>query len=469
MTNKMYEIIVAVITGSLARPLFEDIKEYTVSVEAASPEEAEKKAMDTIAADSAKFDPTQHRIRIAEIKAVDGSAVVYKDDDQTYRKLARALRAYRMWPYLERCKEFAVDYCVYAGVSVEEAAKMVAADPDVASSPAREARGNQLTVAQQMLAEVKRQNAIRIERAQQPKIETEKSTPAENKDPLYPEAGLERYHRMDPEVAKELAKQGRAEQVIRIDDDFEHEDFYNFKEERIMNKKEMVKNSNAVLMQIIDKRTNEEKHLFAEVFHILHASDCYIDKSIDKPDTHVLLLHDEEGVLITIASAIEFGREIYTEISQLVDETNTKAIRQRLAALFGTNKKEEAPAKVMQEVNPYEGLAQEKAEKPQVLTFDLNLEYQKPGDIPRDFHVTRKISVLHEGNFYHGYVYHSNGQYLGHWYWNVKYLRPIFTSNQDVGDGNKDRYEVAIRKALKTIGVYCIYMPESADRKSKAI
>ena len=184
MTNKMYEIIVAVITGSLARPLFENIKEYTVSVEAASPEEAEKKAMDTIAADSAKFDPTQHRIRIAEIKAVDGSDIVYKDDDQTYRKLARALRAYRMWPYLERCKEFAVDYCVYAGVSVEEAAKMVAADPDVASSPAREARGNQLTIAQQMLAEVKRQNAVRIERAQQPKTETDKSAPAENKDPL---------------------------------------------------------------------------------------------------------------------------------------------------------------------------------------------------------------------------------------------------------------------------------------------
>lgn len=359
MTNKMYEIIVAVITGSLARPLFENIKEYTVSVEAASPEEAEKKAMDTIAADSAKFDPMQNRIRIAEIKAIDGSTVVYKDDDQTYRRLARALRAYRMWPYLERCKEFAQDYCVYSGVSVEEAAKMVAADPDVASSPAREARGNQLTIAQQMLAEIKRQNAIRYERAQQPKTETEKTTPAENQEPLYPEAGPERYHRMDPEISRTMANLSKPEQTVRVDNEqsaeaavnslvgsFDHEDFYNFKEE-----------------------------------------------------------------------------------------------------------------------NPYDKLAEQTAPKTELLTFDVDLEYQN-----RICRVKRQISVLNEEkNFYHGYVYHSNGSYLGHWYWNVKYLRPIFTPKQNIGDGNKDRYEVAIRKALKTIGVYCIYMPESADRKSKAI
>lgn len=470
MTN--YEIIVAVVTGSsLARPIFENIKEYTVVVEAASPEEAEKKAMDTIAADKEKFDPMQHRIRIAAIKATDGSAVVYKDDDQIYRKLARALRPYRMWPYLERCKEFAQDYCVYSGVSIEEAAKMVAADPDVASSPAREVRGNRLTIAQQMLAEVKRQNAIRIERAQQPKTKTEKTAPAENQEPLYPAAGPERYHRMDPEVSRTMANLSKPEQTVRVDNEqsakaavnslvgtFEHEDFYNFKEERIMNKKEMIKNSNAILMNIIDKKTNEEKHLFAEVFHILHTSDCYVDKSIDKPDTHVLVFHNEEGVLVSVNSAIEFGREIYTEIGQLVDETNAKAIRNRLTALFNSAKKTE-------ETNPYQDMAKVPVNR-WTLTAEVILQYLKPGEEkPGKFTVKRKITVVKvEDKFYNGYVYHSNGQYLGHWYWNVKYNRPSFKPNQDIGDYNRINYEYAIRKALRTIGLHSEYMPESADR-----
>lgn len=217
MANKSYEVIVAVVLGSLARPLFENIKEYTVVVEASSPEEAEMKACKIVADDPEKFDPLQHRIRIAEIKAVDGSSLVYKDDDQTYRKLARALRPYRMWPYLERCKEFAVDYCVYSGLSVDEAAKFIAADPEVASSPAREARGNKLTATQEILAEVKRQNAIRYERAQQPKEEKTSSESAEKKEPLYPEAGPERYHQMDPEVAAKLAKISRPETVVSIE------------------------------------------------------------------------------------------------------------------------------------------------------------------------------------------------------------------------------------------------------------
>lgn len=232
------------------------------------------------------------------------------------------------------------------------------------------------------------------------------------------------------------------------------------KEEKAMSKKEMVKNSNAVLMSIIDKKTSEEKHLFAEVFHILHASDCYVDKSIDKPDTHVLVFHDEEGVLVSVNSAIEFGREIYTEISQLVDETNAKAIRQRLATLFGINKKEEA--------NPYQDMAKVPAER-WTLTAEVTLQYLKPGEEkPGKFTVKRKITVVKvEDKFYNGYVYHSNGQYLGHWYWNVKYNRPSFKPNQDIGDYNRINYEYAIRKALRTIGLHSEYMPESADRYAK--
>ena len=236
MANKSYEVVVAVVLGSLARPLFENIKEYTVVVEASSPEEAEMKACKIVADDPEKFDPLQHRIRIAEIKTVDGSSLVYKDDDQIYRKLARALRPYRMWPYLERCKEFAVDYCVYSGLSVDEAAKFIAADPEVASSPAREARGNKLTAAQEILAEVKRQNAIRYERAQQPKEEKTSSDPIINKEPLYPEAGPERYHQMDPEVAAKLAKASKPEMVVKMSD--AKVDFYCSEDGIVVNKKE---------------------------------------------------------------------------------------------------------------------------------------------------------------------------------------------------------------------------------------
>lgn len=243
---------------------------------------------------------------------------------------------------------------------------------------------------------------------------------------------------------------------------FEHEDFYNFKEEKIMNKKEMVKNSNAVLMQIINKRTNEEKRLFSQIWKILHDSDCYVETSIDKPDTHVLLVHEEEGVLVTINSAIEFGREIYTEISQLVDETNAKAARNRLSTLF--SKKAEKPATD----NPYESMAKTSAER-WTLTAEVMLQYLKPGkEKPEKFTVKRKITVVKvEDKFYNGYVYHSNGQYLGHWYWNVKYNRPSFKPNQDIGDYNRINYEYAIRKALRTIGLHSEYMPESADRYTK--
>ena len=108
-------------------------------------------------------------------------------------------------------------------------------------------------------------------------------------------------------------------------------------EEKPMTKKDMVKASNAVLMQIIDKRINEEKHLFSQVFHILHDSDVYVQACPLDPNT-VVMTHCDADVFVTVKSAIEFGRDIYTKIGQLVDENNTKAIRNRLIGLFGTNK-----------------------------------------------------------------------------------------------------------------------------------
>lgn len=420
--KKTYEIIVAVIAGQIARPLFENIKEYTVIVEATSPEEAEKKAMDKIASDTAKFDPTQHRIRIAEIKTIDGSPVVYKDDDQTYRRLARALRAYRMWPYLERCKEFAQDYCVYAGVSVEEAVKMVAADPDVASSPAREARGNQLTIAQQMLAEVKRQNAIRYERAQQPKAETRKSAPAETKDPLYPDAGAERYHRMDPEVAKEMAKQGKPEQVVQLDDDFERQDFYDFSK-------------------------GEDEMMYEKIEDILN--NVLADIELGSCN-HVIITGDNGQLnLVKIEKAVEFGRVLYTRCAEIFNEEHTNTIRKGLEDLFVTSKtKQETSATVL--TDDEDALVSEGTSS----MVDINFDVELPGG--RLVKVTRRTSIKQDEkdkNFLFGYVY-RNGKYVGYWQWNRKhYLLPVYKPQQAMkktllGEQNARRLCVAIKQAV---------------------
>lgn len=427
--KKTYEIIVAVIAGQIARPLFENIKEYTVVVEASSPEEAEKKAMDTVAADTTKFDPTQHRIRIAEIKAVDGSKIVYKDDDQVYRRLARALRAYRMWPYLERCKEFAQDYCVYAGVSVEEAAKMVAADPDVASSPAREARGNQLTIAQQMLAEVKRQNAIRYERAQQPKAESEKSAPTENKDPLYPDAGAERYHRMDPEVAKEMAKQGRPEQVIQLDDDFERQDFYDFSK-------------------------GEDEMMYEKIEDILN--NVLADIELGSCN-HVIITGDNGQLnLVKTEKAIEFGRILYSRCGEIFNEEHTAEIRKGLEDLFGTSKTKQETSRSAESESVENNLTDDEeslVSEGTSATVDITFDVELPDG--RLVKVTRRTSIKQDEkdkNFLFGYIYRS-GNYVGSWIWNKKYSLPVYKPQQAMkktmlGERNSRRLCIAIKNAV---------------------
>lgn len=427
--KKTYEIIVAVIAGQIARPLFENIKEYTVVVEASSPEEAEKKAMDTVAADTTKFDPTQHRIRIAEIKAVDGSKIVYKDDDQVYRRLARALRAYRMWPYLERCKEFAQDYCVYAGVSVEEAAKMVAADPDVASSPAREARGNQLTIAQQMLAEVKRQNAIRYERAQQPKDESGKSAPTENKDPLYPDAGAERYHRMDPEVAKEMAKQGRPEQVVQLDDDFERQDFYDFSK-------------------------GEDEMMYEKIEDILN--NVLADIELGSCN-HVIVTGDNGQLnLVKTEKAIEFGRVLYTRCGEIFNEEHTAEIRKGLEDLFETSKTKQETSRSAESESVENNLTDDEeslVSEGTSATVDITFDVELPDG--RLVKVMRRTSIKQDEkdkNFLFGYIYRS-GNYVGSWIWNRKYSLPVYKPQQvmkktPLGERNSRRLCIAIKNAV---------------------
>ena len=385
--------------------------------------------MDTVAADTAKFDPTQHRIRIAEIKAVDGSKIVYKDDDQIYRRLARALRAYRMWPYLERCKEFAQDYCVYAGVSVEEAAKMVAADPDVASSPAREARGNQLTIAQQMLAEVKRQNAIRYERAQQPKTESEKSAPAENKDPLYPDAGAERYHRMDPEVAKEMAKQGRPEQVIQLDDDFERQDFYDFNKE-------------------------EDEMMYEKIEDILN--NVLADIELGSCN-HVIITGDNGQLnLVKTEKAIEFGRILYSRCGEIFNEEHTAEIRKGLEDLFGTSKTKQETSHIAASESVENNLTDDEeslVSEGTSATVDITFDVELPDS--RLVKVTRRTSIKQDEkdpNFLFGHIYRS-GDYVGSWIWNKKYSLPIYKPQKamkktPLGERNSRRLCIAIKNAV---------------------
>ena len=114
-------------------------------------------------------------------------------------------------------------------------------------------------------------------------------------------------------------------------------------------KKAVRKISNQLLSQIIDKRVNEEKHLFSKVFNILYDSDIYADISVDKPDTHILVfynkkdveLYDMEGVLLPIESAVKFARAAWVEMPNLVDEKNAAACRARIQALFPPKKKEE--------------------------------------------------------------------------------------------------------------------------------
>ena len=210
--KKSFEITAVVVTGSTYAPKMEDCKDYDYTVFADSPEEAEESVRKMIEKDKTRFIPLEQRIRFLNVKRTDGGAVVYKDDNQVYRRFARALRKYRMWPYLERCKEACVDFCCYSGVDVEIAAAQFAKEQDVRHSIARDFRGDELTAMQQMRAEVIRQNGIRIQRINQP-VNTNKPETINN-GPLYPDAGAERYHEMSPEVTKELAKQSKPEKVL---------------------------------------------------------------------------------------------------------------------------------------------------------------------------------------------------------------------------------------------------------------
>ena len=114
--------------------------------------------------------------------------------------------------------------------------------------------------------------------------------------------------------------------------------------------------------------------------------------------------------------------------------------------------------------NPYEEMAAMQITKPDTLVFDVKLKYKE-----KLFTVKRKITVAKDNGLYHGYVYHSNGAYLGHWYWNTKYLSPVVNPKEDIGAENKNRYEVAIRMALKKFGIYSTYMPGYADRYSQSL
>ena len=108
----------------------------------------------------------------------------------------------------------------------------------------------------------------------------------------------------------------------------------------LTDKKTVRKISNQVLSMIIDKKTNEEKHLFSKVFNILYDSGAYMD--ICKEEDKIMVLFGDSGVNITTKSAIDFSREVYIEVQdpEWVDAKNAAAIRARLTDLF-----KPAPAK----------------------------------------------------------------------------------------------------------------------------
>lgn len=99
-------------------------------------------------------------------------------------------------------------------------------------------------------------------------------------------------------------------------------------------KKVVRKISNQVLSMIIDKKTNDEKHLFSKVFNILYDSGAYMD--IAEEDDKITVLFGDSGIVIPTKSAIDFAREIYLEVQdpEWIDAKNAAAIRARLTDLF---------------------------------------------------------------------------------------------------------------------------------------
>ena len=97
--------------------------------------------------------------------------------------------------------------------------------------------------------------------------------------------------------------------------------------------------SNKVLSIIIDKKVNEEKHLFSVIFNILYDSGAYMDYNEEEPGK-VGVFFGKSGIVLPTKSAIEFAREIWVEVGdpEWVKERDAKAIRARLNELFVPNK-----------------------------------------------------------------------------------------------------------------------------------
>ena len=220
MEKTLFIITVAVVTAmnyeELMRPASDKVTEYTVSVEAETVEKAELMAGKIIADDSTKFDKETQYIKIVDAKLASGARPIYKDDNIDYRQLQRALRRYHMWPYATRTVELAIDNCVYKGMTPDAAAKWIYEHPEgIATSPNRDAQGDELTALQMMYAELKRKEGVRFEKMQNPEQKSA-SESAEKKEPLYPNAGLERYIQQNPEVTKKLADLSKPEQVVTV-------------------------------------------------------------------------------------------------------------------------------------------------------------------------------------------------------------------------------------------------------------
>jgi len=156
---------------------------------------------------------------------------------------------------------------------------------------------------------------------------------------------------------------------------------------------------------------------------------------------------------------IEFGRTLYARCGEIFNEEHTAEIRKALEELFGSSKAEhktednhvaETVENKTVDTSDYDGLTG-KATTGKKLDLSLSLIY-KGKDVP----VKRQIVVYDHGtDFYSGVVLNGTKK-VGTFYWNVKYVKPVFKPEAapvDMGSVNKMRYVSAIKKALEDAGI----------------
>lgn len=224
--------------------------------------------------------------------------------------------------------------------------------------------------------------------------------------------------------AEEMAEQGRPEQVIRIDDNFERQDFYDFSSH---------KEENEMMYEKIEDILNN-------VLADIELGSC----------NHVIITGDNGQLnLVKTEKAIDFGRILYARCGEIFNKEHIAEIRKGLKELFGSSKTETD--------TDYDNLAAEAPASSMKLELVLSLLY-KGKNVP----VKRQVVFYDEGNdFYAGAVLNGSKK-VGTFYWNANFMKPVFKPEPgpvDMGLENKTRYATAIKAALEKAGIKCKAKP----------